>query len=184
MPGHVACVAHSGSIAEAFLAAGPRVGFRTVVSAGSELSRDLADFVAFLAADEGTKAIGLFVETIRRPEAFAAALALAAEAGKPVVCLKVGRSQAAARAAFAHSGAVVGSARAFSALLRHHDALEVTDFHELLETLEVLGRKRWPRGLRIAGVSESGGECGLLADHGEAGWHPVRALRRARSRRC
>ena len=117
--------------------------------------------------DEGTKAIGLFAETIRRPEAFAAALALAAEAGKPVVCLKVGRSQAAARAALAHSGAVVGSARAFSALLRHHGALEVGDFHEFLETLEVLGRRRWPRGLRIAGVSESGGECGLLADHGE-----------------
>jgi acetate---CoA ligase (ADP-forming) len=167
VPGHVACVAHSGSIAEAFLAAGPRVGFRTVISAGSELSRDLADFVAFLAADEGTRAIGLFVETVRRPQAFAAALALAAEAGKPVVCLKVGRSQAAARAALAHSGAVVGSARAFSALLRHHGALEVTDFHELLETLEVLGRRRLPRGLRIAGVSESGGECGLLADHGE-----------------
>ena len=166
-PGHVACVAHSGSIAEAFLAAGPRVGFRTVVSAGSELSRDLADLVAYLATDEKTKAIGLFAETIRRPDAFAAALALAAGAGKPVVCLKVGRSQAAARAALAHSGAVVGSARAFSALLRRHDVLEVTDFHELLETLEVLGRKRWPRGLRIAGVSESGGECALLADHGE-----------------
>ena len=101
------------------------------------------------------------------PTSFAAALALAAGAGKPVVCLKVGRSQAAARAALAHSGAVVGSARAFSALLRRHDVLEVTDFHELLETLEVLGRKRWPRGLRIAGVSESGGECALLADHGE-----------------
>ena len=178
VPGHVAFVAHSGSIAEAFLAGGPRVGFRTVVSAGGELSRDLADFVAFLAEDEGTKAIGLFAETIRRPDAFAAALARAAEAGKPVVCLKVGRSQAAARAALAHSGAVVGSARAFSALLRHHGAIEVGDFHELLETLEVLGRRRWPRGLRIAGVSESGGECGLLADHGEEAGHPVRALRR------
>ena len=176
VPGHVACVAHSGSIAEACLSTGPRVGFRTVVSAGGELSRDLADFVAFLAGDDGTKAIGLFAETIRRPEAFAAALALAAEAGKPVVCLKVGRSQAAARAALAHSGAVVGSARAFSALLRHHGALEVSDFHEFLETLEVLGRRRWPRGLRIAGVSESGGECGLLADHGEDAGIPFAAF--------
>jgi acetate---CoA ligase (ADP-forming) len=175
-PGHVACIAHSGSIAEACLSTGPRVGFRTVVSAGGELSRDLADFVAFLAADEGTRAIGLFAETIRRPGAFAAALALAAEAGKPVVCLKVGRSQAAARAALAHSGAVVGSARAFSALLRHHGALEVSDFHEFLETLEVLGRRRWPRGLRIAGVSESGGECGLLADHGEEAGIPFAPL--------
>ena len=52
-PGHVACVAHSGSIAEACLSTGPRVGFRTVVSAGGELSRDLADFVAFLAARRG-----------------------------------------------------------------------------------------------------------------------------------
>jgi acetyltransferase len=172
VPGHVACVAHSGSIGEAFLAGGPRVGYRTVISAGSELSRDMADFVGYLAEDEGTKAIGLFVETIRRPEAFAAALARAAEAGKPVVCLKVGRSQAAARVALAHSGAVVGSARAFSALLRHHGAIEVGDFHELLETLEVLGRRRWPRGLRIAAVSESGGECGLLADHGEAAGMP------------
>ena len=172
VPGHVAVVAHSGSIAEACLAAGPRVGFRTVISSGGELSRDLADFVAYLAADDGTKAIGLFAETIRRPAAFAAALALAAEAGKPVVCLKVGRSQAAARAALAHSGAVVGSARAFSALLRRHGAIEVGDFHELFETLEVLGRKRWPRGLRIAGVSESGGECGLLADHGEGAGIP------------
>jgi acetyltransferase len=167
VPGHVACIAHSGSIGEAFLAAGPRVGFRTVVSAGGELSRDIADFVGYLAGDEATRAIGLFVETIRRPDAFAEALARAADAGKPVVCLKVGRSQAAARAALAHSGALVGSARAFSALLRHHGALEVGDFHELLETLEVLGRRRWPRGLRIAAVSESGGECGLLADHGE-----------------
>jgi acyl-CoA synthetase (NDP forming) len=167
VPGHVSCVAHSGSIGEAFLASGPRVGYRTVVSAGGELSRDIADFVGYLAEDERTRAIGLFVETIRRPDAFAVALARAADAGKPVVCLKVGRSQAAARAALAHSGAVVGSARAFSALLRHHGALEVSDFHELLETLEVLGRRRWPRGLRIAAVSESGGECGLLADHGE-----------------
>ena len=82
VPGHVSCVAHSGSIGEAFLACGPRVGFRTVVSAGSELSRDIADFVAYLAEDEGTRAIGLFVETIRRPDAFAAALARAAEAAQ------------------------------------------------------------------------------------------------------
>ena len=127
-------------------------------------------------SDDGTQAIGLFAETIRRPSAFAAALARAAEAGKPVVCLKVGRSQAAARAALAHSGAVVGSARAFSALLRHHGVIEVSDFHELLETLEVLGRRRWPCGLRIAAVSESGGECGLLADHGEDAGIPFAAF--------
>ncbi len=168
VPGHVSVVAQSGSIGEAFIAMGPRIGFRTVVSSGGELNRDAADLLGFLAADDGTRAIGLFIEAVRRPHAFAAALELAAEAGKPVVCLKVGRSDAAARATLAHTGALVGSARAFSALLRRYGAIEVDDVHDLFETLEVLGRKRWPRGPRIAAVSESGGECALLADHGQA----------------
>ena len=67
---------------------------------------------------------------------------------KPVACLKVGRSEAAARAALSHTGALVGSGRAFSAVLRRYGAIEVEDFHELVETLEILGRRRWPRGRR------------------------------------
>jgi acetate---CoA ligase (ADP-forming) len=166
--GRVSVVSQSGSIAEALLGIGPRVGFRSVVSSGGEAVTDAADFLGFFAGDEGTGAIGLFLETVRRPAEFASALERCAEAGKPVVCLKVGRSQAAARAALAHTGAVVGSDRAFSALLRRHGAVRVDDFTALVETLEVLGRGRRPRGSRITGISESGGEGALLADHGEA----------------
>jgi acetyltransferase len=176
LPGHVSVVAQSGSIAEALIACGPRIGFRVVVSSGGELARDAADIVGFLAADDATGAIGVFLETVRRPAAFAEALSRSAEAGKPVVCLKVGRSVAAARAALAHTGALVGSDRAFSALLRRHGAIEVDDFHDFLETLEVLGRGRRPGGLRVAAVSESGGECALLADHGEAAGMPFEPL--------
>jgi len=176
VPGHVSVIAQSGSIGDAFIACGPRIGFRCVVSSGGELNRDAADLLAFLAADEGTEAIGLFLETVRRPRAFAAALELAAEAGKPVACLKVGRSDAAAQATLAHTGAVVGSASAFSALLRRTGAIEVSDLHDLFETLEVLGRRRRPRGTRVAAVSESGGECALLADQGEAAGLPFAPL--------
>jgi acetyltransferase len=172
LPGHVAVVSQSGSIAEALVALGPRIGFRCIVSSGAEAVRDAADFCTFLARDEETRAVGLFVEAVRRPEAFAEALELLVEAEKPVVCLKVGRSEAGARAALTHTGALVGSERAFSALLRRHGAIQVEDYPELVETLEVLGRRRRPRGLRIAGVSESGGECALLADHGEAAGIP------------
>jgi acyl-CoA synthetase (NDP forming) len=91
------------------------------------------------------------------------------------VPFKVGRSDAAARAALSHTGALVGSDRAFSAVLRRYSAVEVGDFHELVETLEILGRDRWPAGTRIAGISESGGECALLADHAEAAGIPFRA---------
>ncbi len=167
-PGHVAVLCQSGSVADAFLSLGGRVGIRCVVSLGAEAVTGVADYLAFLADDDATRAIGLFLETVRRPGAFADGLARCAAAGKPVVCLKVGRSEAAARAALSHTGALVGSGRAFSAVLRRYHAIEVHDFHELTETLEVLGRRRWPRGPRIAAVSESGGECGLLADQAEA----------------
>jgi acetyltransferase len=174
--GHVAVASHSGSIGEALTALGPRVGFRCVASLGGELARDVADVCGFLAEDEGTKAVGLFLEAVRRPAALAKALNRLADAGKPVVCLKVGRSEAAARAALTHSGAVVGSDLAFSAFLHAHGAIEVDDFPQLVETLEVLGRRRRPRGTRIAAISESGGEGALLADHGEAAGIPFDPL--------
>jgi acetyltransferase len=174
--GHVAVLCQSGSIADAFLSLGGRIGLRCVVSSGAEAVVDAADFLAFFAEDPSTRAVGLFLETVRRPEAFIDALSACAEAGKPVVCLKVGRSDAAARAALSHTGALVGSDRAFSAVLRRHSGVEVGDFHELVETLEILGRRRWPHGVRIGGISESGGECALLADHAAAAGLPFEPL--------
>jgi acetate---CoA ligase (ADP-forming) len=165
--GHVGISAQSGSIAEAFTTIGPRVGFRFVSSTGSELNRDVSDFMSFMADDEQTRAIGIFIETIRRPDAFIAALEKCAVAGKPVVALKVGKSGVAKRIALAHTGAVVGSNQAFSATLKRFSAIEVEDFPEMVETLEVLGKKRRPRGTRVSAVSESGGECGLMADRAE-----------------
>jgi acetyltransferase len=174
--GHVSAISQSGSIAEALLSLGGRVGLRSVISTGGEMARDAADVLGYLAADPGTRAIGLFLETVRRPGAFARALERCARAEKPVVCLKVGRSAAGARAALAHTGAVVGADRAFSALLRRWEVIEVTDFHDLVETLEVLGRRRRPRGVRIAAVSESGGEAALLADRAEEAGIPFQPL--------
>ncbi|MGI8711780.1 MAG: acetate--CoA ligase family protein [Solirubrobacteraceae bacterium] len=176
LTGRISVVAQSGSVAEALVTLGPRIGFRHVVSTGGEAVRDAADVLAWLADDPATNAIGLFLEAVRRPAAFACALGLAARAGKPIVCLKVGRSQAAARAAIAHSGALVGSDRALSALLDAYGVIEVDDVPDLCETLELLGSSRRPRGRRLAGVSESGGEAALLADQAEAAGIPVASL--------
>ena len=175
-PGDVAILCQSGSVADAFLSLGGRVGFRCIVSSGAEAVTDAADYLSFFAEDDGTRAVGLFLESVRRPDAFVAALERCALAGKTVVCLKVGRSEAAARAALSHTGALVGSERAFSAVLRRYGAVEVEDFHELVETLEVLGRGGKPGGTRIAAISESGGECALLADQAEAAGLPFEPL--------
>ncbi len=174
--GHVAAVAQSGSVGEALMTMGARVGLRCVISAGAEALRDAADYVAWLAEDESTRVVALFLETVRRPAAFARALELCAERGKPVVCLRVGRSEGAARIAVAHTGAVVGSDVALSGVLRRFGAIEVEDFHDLVETMEVLGRERRPRGLRIGGISESGGFAALLADHAERAGVPLPPL--------
>jgi acyl-CoA synthetase (NDP forming) len=175
-PGHVAVVVQSGSIGEALLALGPRVGFRCVISSGGESVTDVADYCRYFAGDDGTRAVGLFLESVRRPAAFAAAMQLLAEAGKPVVCLKVGRTPGGARAVLAHSGAVVGSDQAFSAVLRGYGVIEVEDFPDFVEVLEVLGRRRRPVGRRLGGVSNSGGEGALLADHAEAAGLPFPLL--------
>ena len=175
-PGRVAVVSQSGSVAEAFATLGRRVGFEIVISSGSEVNRDAADLLAHLASDERIGAIGLFLEAVRRPGAFAAALVRCAEAAKPVVCVKVGRSAAAAAVALTHTGAVVGSAVAFSAFLRAHGVIEVDDVTELVEHLEVLGRARRPKGARVLAVSESGGEAGLFADQVDAAGLELTAL--------
>ncbi len=174
--GGVAAIVGSGSIGEAVLALGPRVGFRNVVSIGSETSRDAADWLAFHVEDERTRAIGLFLEAVRRPVAFRAALERAADAGKPVVILKVGRSEVAARNAMAHTGAIVGSDQSFDALCRSYGAIRVDDYGDWLEQLEVLGTPRRPRGLRTVLLTNSGGEAELVADVSDAAGMPLMTL--------
>jgi acetate---CoA ligase (ADP-forming) len=171
--GPVATLVHSGSIGEILVSLGPRIGFRTVISAGNETVTDAADFVSWFADDPATRVVGLFLEAVRRPAAFEAGLRRLAEAGKVAIVLKVGTSELGAQAALAHTGALVGSDRSFSAMLRHYDAIRVDDFGDWLEHLEVYSRVRPPRGRRIGAVTNSGGEGEYFADKAEQAGIPL-----------
>ncbi len=171
LPGGVAGVVQSGSLGSVLVGMGPRTGFRTVISTGAEETVDLADVLSYLAADERTRVAGLFIEGIRRPAAFEEGLRLMAEAGKPVIVLKAGTSAVAARAALAHTGALVGSDRSFSAVLRHYGAIRVDDASSWVEHLIAFGANRTPRGTRIGAITASGGEGEHVADVAERiGW--------------
>jgi acyl-CoA synthetase (NDP forming) len=173
LPGGVAAVVQSGSLGSVLVGMGPRTGFRTVISTGAEETVDVADALAFLAADERTRVAGLFIEGVRRPAEFEEGLRRMAEAGKPVVVLKVGTSAVAARAALAHTGALVGSDRAFSAVLRHYGAIRVDDSSSWVEHLVAFGANRTPRGTRIGAITASGGEGEHIADTAERIGHPL-----------
>jgi acyl-CoA synthetase (NDP forming) len=162
--GRVGLVSQSGSVCELFTALPWRIGFSHVISVGNELGVDLSSALDFLVRDERTEVIGLFVEGVRRPHAFRAALRAAAEAGKTVVALKVGRSEVARAGTVAHTGALAGDAAVFSGVLRDAGAIESADLDEMFVLLELLGKGlRRPAG-RVVYAGDSGGQANLFAD--------------------
>ncbi len=97
-----------------------------------------------------------------------AALDRAADAGKPVVVLKVGRTERTQRAITSHTGGLAGESRVFSEVLRAHRAIEVDDLDQMTEVLAVCQGERWPRGRGISVITGSGGLAELILDNATA----------------
>ena len=164
LAGSVGLISQSGSIVIGLLADCRRFGWSRVVSTGNEAVIVAADVLEYLIDDPATRTIAMFLETVREPERFVAALDRAAERGKPVVILKVGRSERARRAITSHTGGLAGESRVIEAVLRAHRAIEVHDMDEMTETLAACQAARRPAGRRIAVVTNSGGHTELILD--------------------
>src|SRR5256712_3901449 len=169
LPGNVGMISQSGSICIGLLADCRRFGWSHVVSSGNEAVLAAVDFLEYLIDDETTRVIAMFLETVRQPERFVAALDRAADRGKPVVVLKVGRTERARRAITTHTGGLAGEARVFSTVLRAHRAIEIGDVDEMVEVLACCQGPRWPRGRRGAVMTASGGPAALILDLAGAG---------------
>ena len=141
-----------------------RFGFSRVVSTGNEAVIVAADVLEYLIDDPATRVIAMFLESVREPDRFVAALDRAVDAGKPVVVLKVGRSDRARRAITSHTGGLAGESRVIEAILRAHRAIEVHDMDEMTETLAACQGARRPAGRRIGVVTNSGGHTELILD--------------------
>ncbi len=165
LPGRVALVSQSGSVVEAAVNMGPRIGFSALVSCGNEASTTVGDYLSYFARDEATSAVVLFIEGFRDPSGFVDGARMLREAGKPLAVLHAGRSKEAAHAVGAHSGTLASSQEVVTGLLRQLGAIEVDDLDDLFETAELLGHGKLPGGRRMFVVTDSGGEANLVTDH-------------------
>ncbi|MFZ3354570.1 MAG: acetate--CoA ligase family protein [Xanthobacteraceae bacterium] len=166
--GNVGIVSQSGSVCIGLLSDLRRFGVSLSVSAGNEAVTRTVDYIDYLIDDPNTKVIATFTETVREPERYVAALDRAADAGKPVVVIKVGRTERTQRAITSHTGGLAGSSRVFSELLRAHRAIEVNDLDEMTEVLAVCQGERWPKGRGISVITGSGGLAELILDNATA----------------
>jgi acetate---CoA ligase (ADP-forming) len=164
--GGIGVVSQSGGILGSLLsrAAARGIGLSKLVSTSNEVDLELSDFIDALVDDEATRVIALYVETVRDPQKFRAAALKAAQAGKPVVAFKIGRSEAGARAAVSHTGALAGTDRMYDALFRQTGVIRAQTFDELLDIPAALSTGRVLRGKRIAILTSTGGAGTLVSD--------------------
>ena len=164
--GNIALVSQSGGILGSLLsrAAAQNIGFSKLISTSNEADLDLTDFTQALINDNATHVIALYMETLRNPERFRTVARKAREAGKPLVVFKVGRSEAGARSAVSHTGAMAGSDKMYEALFKEVGIIRVREFAELLSVPLGLSIKRQLRGKRIAILTSTGGAGTLIAD--------------------
>jgi acyl-CoA synthetase (NDP forming) len=168
LAGNVGFISQSGSVVIAILSDLRRYGISLSVSAGNEAVTRTVDYIEYLIDDPATKVIATFTETVREPERYVAALDRAAAVGKPVVVLKVGRTERTQRAITSHTGGLAGESRVFSEMLRAHRAIEVADLDEMTEVLAVCQGERWPRGRGISVITGSGGLAEMILDNATA----------------
>jgi acyl-CoA synthetase (NDP forming) len=164
--GNIAVVSQSGGILGSLLsrATAAGIGFSKLVSTSNEVDLDLADFVDYLVDDEATDVIAIYMEGLRRPDVFRRAALRAALAGKQIVVFKVGRSEAGARSAISHTGAMAGADAMYEALFRQVGIVRADRFTDLLDIPAAFATRRALRGKRVAILTSTGGAGTLVAD--------------------
>lgn len=164
--GGIGVVSQSGGILGSLLsrAAARGIGLSKLISTSNEVDLELADFIDHLADDDATRVIALYVETVRNPAKFQAACLKAARAGKPVVAFKIGRSEAGAKAAVSHTGAMAGADRMYDALFKQTGVIRAQSFSDLLDVSAALATGRKLLGNRVAILTSTGGAGTLVSD--------------------
>jgi acetate---CoA ligase (ADP-forming) len=164
--GAISVVSQSGGILGSLLsrASARGVGLSKLIATSNEVDIDLADCIDFLADDAATRVIVLYIESVRNVARFTAACNKAAQAGKPIVAFKIGRSEAGAQAAVSHTGAMAGSDRMYDALFAACGVIRAQYFSDLLDIPLALSTGKQLTGQRVAILTSTGGAGTLVSD--------------------
>ena len=179
--GPVAIVSQSGnvgSLAMKMLGRGG-AGLSRFLASGNECDVDLADAIAWLATDDATRVILCCMETCRDAGRLTRALDIAREAGKPVVVLKMGASDAGQAAAMSHTGGLAGSDRVFDAVFARHGAVRVRSLEMLVQmgsAVAALGDRRLSAAPSVSVIAASGGLGIMMADAAEPNGLPLNPI--------
>ena len=163
--GNVAFISQSGALCTAILdwAQKEMVGFSAFVSVGSMLDVDWGDLIDYLGNDPRTQSIVMYMESVVDARSFLSA-AREVSLNKPIIVIKAGRTDAAAKAAASHTGALAGSDEVLEAAFRRCGVLRVHTIADLFYMAEVLSKQPRPKGPRLAIVTNAGGPGVLAAD--------------------
>lgn len=167
--GPVGVVLQSGALASAVLgfAQAHAIGLSFLVAMGNESMISVTDMVDYLVEDENTRAIALFLESVRHPDELRRVAEKARKRRKAIVALKIGRSEASSRAALAHTGALVGNDSINDAAFRQLGIIRVSSLEDLLTTAGLAGYSQPLPGRRMGVVTPSGGACDIISDLAE-----------------
>jgi acetyltransferase len=168
LKGRLALVSQSGALCTAILdwSGLNQLGFSTVVSLGNAAALDFGEILDYLAVDQKTDAILLYVEGVHNARAFMSGLRSAARS-KPVIALKVGRHESGSRAASTHTGALIGSDDVFDAALERAGVVRAMTFGQLFAAAGILSSGKRVHGNRLAIVTNGGGPGVLATDRAE-----------------
>lgn len=168
--GPVAVVSQSGGTAALVygLLRHQGIGVRHVHATGNQADVTVSELALAVAHDPDVRLLLLYLETLTDPAVLAEAAAVARARGVPVVAVKSGRSQAGARAAASHTGAMANEDRAVDAFLARHGIWRVDDAHALARCAPLYLRGWQPEGRRLVVVSNSGASCVMATDSADA----------------
>ncbi|MBD2461461.1 bifunctional acetate--CoA ligase family protein/GNAT family N-acetyltransferase [Oscillatoria sp. FACHB-1407] len=164
-PGNVGFISQSGALCTAILdwSFQENVGFSSFISIGSMLDVDWGDLIYYLGDDPNTQSIVLYMESIGNARSFLSA-AREVALTKPIIVIKAGRTEAAAKAAASHTGALTGSEAVLEAAFRRCGVLSVNRISDLFDMAEVLAKQPRPKGPRLTLITNAGGPGVLATD--------------------